>query len=422
MRGEQLFLKQYTLGNGLRIISEEISYIRSVSVGVWIGVGSMRECAEENGLSHFLEHMAFKGTEKRTSRQIAEEMDRIGGQTNAFTAKDCTCFYARVAQDDMEKAVDILADITLNPKLDQTEMNKERGVILEEISMVEDDPEELAHDLLARAQYGALPLGRPILGPEELISAYSRSDLIAFREKWYCPNNAVVSIVGNFDEKEMLDLMERSFGTWKGEAPAVTRGGYENLMPSVLHKEKDIEQLNLCMGYSGFAMGDKKLVPLAVLNNLFGGSSSSRLFQKVREELGMAYSIYSYPSSNPECGMFSIYVGTAPKNVKKVIEQINLEIEKLLRDGIGDDEFVMAKAQLRSGYILSLESPLSRMQAIGNALLLKGKVNSPDSRLGEIDAVTKEDVQACANVILQGRRSGAVVGRGAEDVAELIKF
>ncbi|MDD2649226.1 MAG: pitrilysin family protein [Eubacteriales bacterium] len=414
-------MKQYTLKNGLRIIAEQITYIRSVSVGVWIGVGSMRESAEENGLSHFLEHMAFKGTEKRTSRQIAEEMDRIGGQTNAFTAKDCTCFYARVAQDDMEKAVDILADITLNPKLDKDEMNKERGVILEEISMVEDEPEELAHDLLAQAQYGSLPLGRPILGPESLISAYSRANLMDFRNKWYCPNNAVISIAGNYDEKEMLDLMERCFGAWEGKAPEHTRGGYESLMPSVLYKEKDIEQLNLCLGYPGFAIGDKKLVPLAVLNNLFGGSSSSRLFQKVREELGMAYSIYSYPSSNPECGMFSIYVGTAPKNAKKVVEQIDSEIDKLLKNGIGEDEFVMAKAQLRSGFILSLESPLSRMQSIGNALLLKGEVATPDSRLKDIDAVTREDVQACADIILQARRSGAVVGRNAEKLSELIR-
>ena len=405
---------QWTLPNGLRVIGERLPYLRSVSIGVWLGVGSMMELPGENGLSHFLEHMVFKGTEKRSTRQIAEEMDAVGGQLNAFTGKDCTCFYAKVIDENLPLAVDILADLTCHATLDEKEFTKEKGVILEEISMDEDSPEDLVHELLSQAQFGEQSLAMPILGTTELIEGYSRSDLMAYRAKHYCPASTVVALAGNYDPEEVRALIEQHFGAWHNKPDARAMDDQHPLTGRTIAKEKDTEQLHLCLGYPGTPYGGEGIYPQAVLNNLLGGSMSSRLFQRIREELGMAYSIYTFPSSYKGTGTFAVYAGVSPKNGEKVLEEIRLEIRHLLDKGMEEKEFREAKQQLRGGYLLGLESPGSRMQALGRGLLLLGQSITPEETIRKIERVTRENVMDMARAILTTEPCISVVGKGAD--------
>lgn len=405
---------QWTLPNGLRVIGERLPYLRSVSVGVWLRVGSMMETPQENGLSHFLEHMVFKGTESRTTRQIAEEMDAVGGQINAFTGKDCTCFYAKVIDEDLPLAMDILSDLTCRATLDEGEFGKERGVILEEIAMDEDSPEDLVHECLSRVQFGDQSLGMPILGTTELISHYTREDLAAYRRKHYAPRETVVALAGNYDPAQVLALAERYFGAWQNDIAPVNVPPMAPLAGQLVQREKDTEQLHLCMGFPGIAYGGDGLYPQAVMNNLLGGSMSSRLFQRIREELGMAYSIYTYPNSYLPCGTFAIYAGVSPKNGQRVLEEIRKELRRLVDEGVTEKEFRDAKQQLRGGYLLGLESPGSRMQALGRGLLLLGRAVTPEETIEKIERVTIDDVNEAARRALTATPCLAVVGRNAQ--------
>lgn len=416
-RMEQRMNDLWTLPNGLRIVGERLPYLRSVSIGVWLRVGSMMELPEENGLSHYLEHMVFKGTTKRTNRQIAEEMDAVGGQLNAFTSKDCTCLYAKVIDENIDLAVDILSDLALHATLDETEFNKERGVILEEIAMDEDSPEDLVHELLGKAQFGTQPLAMPILGTEELISGYTRSDLYNFRAKHYRPADTVVALCGNYDPDAVYALIEKHFGDWKNDGARTFPGPMMPLTGQTLVKEKDTEQLHLCMGYPGTPYGDPAIYPQAILNNLLGGAMSSRLFQRIREEMGMAYSIYTYPNSYLNCGVFAVYAGVSPKNGQLVLDEIDAELKKLLHDGITEKEFREGKQQLRGGYLLGLESPGGRMQAMGRGMLLLDRIITPSDTIAKIDAVTLDDVMAAAHRILTAEPCLAAAGKGAKAFA-----
>ena len=403
----------WTLPNGLRVIGERLPHLRSVSIGVWLRVGSMMETPAENGLSHFLEHMVFKGTEKRTTRQIAEEMDAVGGQMNAFTGKDCTCYYARVIDEDLPLAVDMLADLTCHATLDEDEFNKERGVILEEIAMDEDSPEDLVHELLSGSMFGSQSLGQPILGTAELITSYSRQDLFNYRAKHYTPQNTVVALAGNYDPQQVEELIHQHFGAWRNEAPRLTLPQQHIITGVHAVKEKDTEQLHLCLGFPGVGYGTEGVYPQAVLNNLLGGSMSSRLFQRIREELGMAYSIYTYPNSYLGCGAFAVYAGVSPKNGAKVLAEIRSELKKLMDEGITEQEYRAARQQLRGGYLLGLESPGSRMQAMGRSLLLLDQSVTPAETISRIEAVTLDSVMECARQKLSAEPCIAVVGKGA---------
>lgn len=405
---------QWTLPNGLRVIGERLPYLRSVSVGVWLRVGSMMETPQENGLSHFLEHMVFKGTESRTTRQIAEEMDAVGGQINAFTGKDCTCFYAKVIDEDLPLAMDILSDLTCRATLDEGEFGKERGVILEEIAMDEDSPEDLVHECLSRVQFGDQSLGMPILGTTELISHYTREDLAAYRRKHYAPRETVVALAGNYDPEQVLALAERYFGAWQNDVAPANVPPMAPLAGQLIQREKDTEQLHLCLGFPGTAYGGDGLYPQAVMNNLLGGSMSSRLFQRIREELGMAYSIYTYPNSYLTCGTFAIYAGVSPKNGQRVLDEIRKELRRLVNEGVTEKEFHDAKQQLRGGYLLGLESPGSRMQALGRGLLLLGRAVTPEETIGKIERVTIDDVNEAARRTLTAAPCLAIVGRNAQ--------
>ena len=405
---------EWLLSNGLKVVGERLPFLRSVSVGAWMHVGSIMEEPRENGLSHFLEHMVFKGTEKRTARQIAEEMDAVGGQLNAFTGRDCTCYYAKVIDEDLPLAVDILSDLVIHATMDETELNKERGVILEEISMDEDSPEDLVHDLLSEAQFGSQAPGRPILGTTELISAYTRSDLLAFRSKHYGPTQTVISIAGNYDPERVAALVEEYFGAWQNDVSPIAlpqwtvRTGVNSL------REKDTEQMHICLGYPGAAYGSEDVYPLAVVSGVLGGAMSSRLFQRIREELGLAYSVYSYPNTYEGVGTFGIYAGVNPKNTELVLEEIRTELDKFLTDGMTEKEFRDSVTQLRAGYLMGLESPGGRMQGMGRSTLLRGRPATHEETIARIEGLTMEKVMDAARRTLTQKPCIAMVGKGAE--------
>ncbi len=398
------------LGNGLTVIGEKIPHFRSVSVGLWVRNGSVNEQDESNGYSHFIEHMLFKGTDKRTARQIAEEMDRIGGQMNAFTSKECTCYYVKVMDEHLPLAMDLIADLALHATFDAGEMEKEKSVIGEEISMVEDQPEDLVHELLAAAHFGVHPLARTILGPVANIEKASPEGLKAFMAQRYRPGSSVLSVAGNYEMDRVRALAGDLFGGWA--TGSAETGGLEGDMGKreIIVREKPIEQTHICIGFPGIKHGEDDAYALSVLNNVLGGGMSSRLFQRIREENGMAYSVYSYPSSYTPCGMFAVYAGTAPRNAQTVIGMIGEEIHKFLKEGIAEQEFSDAREQLKGGYTLGQESTSARMTAIGRSLLILNRTQTEDEVLAKIDAVTKDDVMRIAKALLTAPYSASCVG------------
>ncbi|MDR0897645.1 MAG: insulinase family protein [Oscillospiraceae bacterium] len=408
----------FTLTNGLRVVAEPIPHFRSVSVGLWVGAGSMTELPSENGLSHFLEHMLFKGTERRSARAIAEEMDGIGGQINAFTAKECTCYYAKVMDEHLPIAMDVLTDILLNATLDAGELEKERGVILEEIAMVEDTPEDIVHDLLSDAALAGNPLAQPILGSAEGIAAYPREALLQYKQSHYRPDNTVLSVAGRYDPAALRALAEQHLGHFLPTEKPILPASPRVFHPTLSRKNKDIEQVHLCIGFPGVESGSKDLYPLSVFNNLFGGGMSSRLFQRIREESGMAYTVYSYPTAYPELGLYTLYAGTSKPHVLPVLQMLREEVALVLKDGIGKEEFTKAREQLKGGYILGLESASSRMSSIGRGELLLRRIHSEDEVIEQINAVTVEDVMRVATGILDSPNAASVVGRDVEDIPE----
>ena len=408
---------QMTLPNGLRIIGERISHFRSASAGLWLGSGSQFEAGDEAGVSHFLEHMVFKGTEKRTARQIAEEMDAVGGQLNAFTAKECTCFYAKVVDEHLPLAMDVICDLATHPAFDPGEMEKEKGVVIEEIAMAEDTPEDLVHELIMLAHYGDQQISRPILGTEESVSGCARACLNGYWQRMYRPQNAVLSIAGNYDWDAVPEMANRLLGDWRAEGleklPCVTR----EAAPTVVTKEKDIEQVHICLGFPALPMGDDRNYDISIFNSVFGGAMSSRLFQKIREDSGLAYTVYSYPNAYTDTGMLSVYAATNPETAQVVYDMIVDEARALAEGGMTEREFAMAREQLKSGYILGLESTSARMQSNGRRLLLMDATRTETETIDRINAVSLDAANALMKQMLTAPHSLALVGKGVEAIA-----
>lgn len=407
-------IEKFTLPNGLRVICEQLPHLRSVSMGVWVKAGSILESPAENGLSHFIEHMAFKGTFRRSAKQIAQEMDAVGGYLNAATSKLFTCYYAKVIDEDIDLAADILSDIVISPAIEQKEVDKERNVVLEEISMTDDSPEDVAYDLISEAVFGTQSLGQTILGPREGIERYSREDILAFRKKHYSPMNACVAIAGNFDLAHVHELMEKYFGTWSGNSGEIFPVNIANQQPRTLTADKDTEQVHICLGYTGKPTGHADIYPVAVFNSVLGGGMSSRLFQRIREESGMAYSVYSTPAYYPHCGEYCIYAATSPKHIDAVLSQLQEETQLMIEKGMTEEEFRMAKAQLKGGFILGQESAYNRMNSMGSALILQNRLIPTDETIARIDAVTQDDAERVAREILSGACSRAFVGKNID--------
>ncbi|MGD7043730.1 M16 family metallopeptidase [Jeotgalibacillus proteolyticus] len=392
-------ITRHTCPNGLRIVLEQIPTVRSVAVGVWIGAGSRYENEENNGISHFLEHMLFKGTKERTARQIAEAFDSIGGQVNAFTSKEYTCYYAKVMDNHASHALHVLGDMFFNSAFDETELEKEKNVVLEEIKMYEDTPDDIVHDLLGEAVYQKHPLGYPILGTEDTIRSFDRDKLNQYVDKMYSPDQVVVSVAGNVDEsfiKEVEDL----FGKYKNLS-----SGKEDLEVPVFYdqqlmKKKDTEQAHLCFGFNGLPLGDKDSYSLIVMNNVLGGSMSSRLFQEVREERGLAYSVFSYHSAHKDSGMLTVYAGTGAEQLDSLYETIQSTLATFKDKGMTAKELLYAKEQLKGNLMLGLESTNARMSRNGKNELMLGYHRTMDEVIERIDGVTLDSVKTIAENVL----------------------
>lgn len=396
------------LKNGLKVIYEKIPYVGSVSVGVWAGVGSVRETDDNNGISHFLEHMLFKGTKKRSAKDIAEEMDFIGGNLNAFTSKETTCYYAKVISENIETAIDILSDMYLNSRLDESDIELERRVILEEINMYEDSPEDLVLDALAKGAWGRGSLGFSVSGECDGVKNIEKSHLKRFLEKYYTAENTVISVAGNFDEDNLLSLLEKYFCD-------IPHGDMPDAIPVASFcagreiREKDIEQTHIAIGFEGVKSQSDDIYPEAVLCNILGGTMSSRFFQKIREENGLCYSVYSASESFHQNGIFYIYAGLSPENSELVREMIFSEIESLKKDGISEYELEKGKHQLRGSYILSLESISARMNAMGKSEVLGERIKTDSEVMEGIDKVNLESVNAIINKIFKNGYAESIV-------------
>lgn len=407
-----------TLPNGLRVVGERIPHFRSVSVGMWIGTGSQNENNDEGGLSHLIEHMVFKGTRNRTSRQIAEEMDAVGGQLNAFTSKECTCFYAKTVDEHLALATDIVCDLAVDPSFDGDELEKEKGVVLEEIAMAEDTPEDVVHEMLMLAHFGDQHVARPILGTEAQVSGYDREALVKYWKGFYRPQNAVFSIAGNYDWAQVQDMLTRRLGDWSADGLRTAACCTQRTAPTALHREKDIEQVHICLGFPGLAIGDEHNFEMSIFNSVYGGAMSSRLFQKIREESGMAYTVYSYPNAYSDCGMLSVYAATNPDTAEAVYAQIMEETGKLVRDGLSREEFNMAREQLKAGIILGGESTSGRMQSNGRRMLLMNETRTESAVIDRVNATSYEATNELMREILSAENSLALVGRNAQALEE----
>ncbi|KZE53073.1 zinc protease [Brevibacillus parabrevis] len=400
-------IQRHTCENGLRIVTEKIPSVRSVALGIWVGTGSKYEQEKNNGISHFLEHMFFKGTSTRSAKEIAETFDEIGGNVNAFTSKEYTCYYARVLDQHAPIALDVLSDMYFHSVFDAEELEKEKNVVIEEISMYEDTPDDLVHDLIARAAYSKHPLGYSILGTEDVLRSLKRDDLLSYINAHYLPSNTVVTVAGNFDDNLIEEIKKRFSGfSRQGKLAPLSEPEFA---ANVIAHNKATEQAHLCLSLPGFKVGHPEVYSLILLNNVLGGSMSSRLFQEIREERGLAYSVYSYHSSYKEAGTFTVYTGTAPEHVGQVFDIVTNVLRDVADRGISAKELNKGKEQLKGSLMLSLESTNSRMSRLGkNELLLERHLNL-DEIIAKIDRVSHESVLAVAQELFRSKLAMAMV-------------
>ena len=398
--------------NGLRLIVKKIDGLYSVSCGVMVKTGSVNESENNNGISHFIEHCMFKGTSKRSAFEISDSIDRIGAQINAYTSKENTCYYTKSTAERLEDTLEILSDIFFNSVFDEKELEKEKGVVLEEINMCEDTPEDLLFDLLAESHFGKVGLGQTILGKAENIKKFTRDDLIKYIGERYTPNNVVISIAGNVDEKKAEELVEKYFVSnfkdkkCENSSVIVTKG------EGNLFKVKDIEQAHIGLVMPTFSALDDRSEALTLANIIFGGGMSSRLFQKIREEMGLCYSIYSYPSNFLDSGVLEIYAGVNNDSRDLSFNAILELVDNFRDNGINESEFLRAKEQVKSSFIMGQESTASQMLLFGRNLLYFDKVFDFDEKLSKIEAVTVNGVnEVIKDVFDKSKMSVATVGK-----------
>jgi predicted Zn-dependent peptidase len=412
MQTETGAFERTELPSGLRILTERMPAVRSVALGIWAGVGSRDETPRLSGASHFLEHVLFKGTKRRSARDIAELMDAVGGEANAFTSKEYTCFYARTLDRDLELAVDILADMLRFSKLAKDDVDAERTVILEEIGMHNDAPDDVVHDLFAEVLFGGHPLGRPVLGTAESIGAMSRDAVARYWRRHYVPGNLVVAVAGNSSHAEVVDLVSAAFEGAEGEPPGPRAGRREPRVHRGLQvRRKPTEQAHVVYGTKGLSRSDPRRFALGVLNIAFGGGMSSRLFQEVREKRGLVYSIYSYATQYSETGSFSVYAGAAPKRIHDVLAIVRDELDRVIADGLSEEELERGKGHLKGSLVLGLEDTAGRMTRLGKSEITSGEILTVDEIVRRVDEVTDHDVRAVAKEVLGGGpRALALIG------------
>ena len=415
-------VRRTVLPGGLRVISESVPGVRSVAFGVWVGVGSRDETGSLAGASHYLEHLLFKGTRKRDALAIAAELEAVGGEINAFTAKEYTCYYARVLDADLPLAVDVICDMVTSSVLAAREVENERGVILEEIAMHDDDPGDAVHDVFADIVWPDTPLGRPVLGSVDSITTLSRTAIAGYYRRRYRPENLVIAAAGNLDHRALVRLVRKAFEGIDVDvdaAPARPRvgGRAPAFTPASAVLRRPTEQANLVLGLPGLRRLDERRFALGVLNSAFGGGMSSRLFQEVREKRGLAYSVYSFTSHYADTGIFGVYAGCHPNRAREVLELCREQLAMVATAGLTAEELARGKGQMRGGLVLGLEDTGSRMSRLGKAELAYGELLSVDEVLARIDAVTVDDVKLLAHELLRQPLALAAIGPYDDDSA-----
>ena len=408
-------VRRTVLPGGLRVVSESVPGVRSVAFGVWVGVGSRDESESLAGASHYLEHLLFKGTRKRDALAIAAGLEAVGGELNAFTAKEYTCYYARVLDDDLPLAVDVICDMVTSSVLAGREVENERTVILEEIAMHDDDPGDAVHDVFADIVWPDTPLGRPVLGSIESITTISRTAIAGYYRRRYRPENLVIAAAGNVDHRTLVRLVRKAFaevGIDESATPSRPRVGGRTpaFTPASAVITRPTEQANLVLGAPGLRRLDDRRFVLGVLNAAFGGGMSSRLFQEVREKRGLAYSVYSFTSHYSDTGIFGVYAGCHPRRAADVLELCREQLAMVATTGLTADELDRGKGQMRGGLVLGLEDTGSRMSRLGKAELVYGELMSVDEILASIDAVTLDDVAALAHELMSQPLALAAIG------------
>ncbi|MFD5770938.1 M16 family metallopeptidase, partial [Streptomyces sp. NPDC127049] len=410
-------VRRTTLPGGLRIVTETLPSVRSATFGIWAHVGSRDETPALNGATHYLEHLLFKGTAKRSALDISSAIDAVGGEMNAFTAKEYTCYYARVLDTDLPLAIDVVCDMLTGSLILDDDVDAERGVILEEIAMTEDDPGDVVHDLFAQTMFGDTPLGRPVLGTVDTINALSRGQIARFYKKHYDPTHLVVAAAGNVDHATVVRQVRRAFEragalTRTDAAPIAPREGSKVIRTAgkVELLGRKTEQAHVVLGMPGLARTDDRRWALGVLNTALGGGMSSRLFQEVREKRGLAYSVYSYTSGFADCGLFGVYAGCRPSQVHDVLRICRDELDKVASEGLTDEEIARAVGQLSGSTVLGLEDTGALMNRIGKSELCWGTQMSVDDMLARIAAVTPDEVREVAGDVLTRRPSLSVIG------------
>ena len=407
-------IRRTVLPGGLRVVTEFVPSVRSASVGVWVNVGSRDEGPTVAGAAHFLEHLLFKATPTRTAVEIAQAVDAVGGELNAFTAKEHTCYYAHVLDDDLELAVDLVSDVVLRGSCESHDVELERDVVLEEIAMRDDDPEDALGDVFFAAMFGDHPLGRPVIGSVDSVAGMTRSQLHSFHIRRYIPERMVVAVAGNVDHDVVVALVRKYFGRnlVKGRRPQPPRKGTGRLAgrPGLAVLDRDCEQTHLSLGVRIPGRHWPQRWPLAVLNTALGGGLSSRLFQEIRERRGLAYSVYSSIDTFADGGTLSVYAGCLPERFDEVVRLTTEVLEAVARDGISEAEWRIAKGSMRGGLVLGLEDSASRMNRLGRSELNYGEYRTISSTLADIDGVTLEDVNAVARQILSKPFGAAVLG------------
>ncbi|MEU5057863.1 M16 family metallopeptidase [Streptomyces sp. NPDC056121] len=410
-------VRRTTLPGGLRIVTETLPSVRSATFGIWANVGSRDETPTLNGATHYLEHLLFKGTSRRSALDISSTIDAVGGEMNAFTAKEYTCYYARVLDTDLPLAIDVVCDMLTGSLIEEADVDAERGVILEEIAMTEDDPGDCVHDLFAHTMLGDTPLGRPVLGTVDTINALSRGQIARFYKKHYDPTHLVVAAAGNVDHNKVVRQVRAAFE----KAGALTRTDAVPMAPRDGRKPvraagrmellgRKTEQAHVILGMPGLARTDERRWAMGVLNTALGGGMSSRLFQEVREKRGLAYSVYSYTSGFADCGLFGVYAGCRPSQVHDVLKICRDELAHVAEHGLSDDEISRAIGQLSGSTVLGLEDTGALMNRIGKSELCWGEQMSVSDMLEEIASVTPDEVRAVARDILGQRPSLSVIG------------
>ncbi len=403
------------LGNGVRLIVKHMEGLLSVTMGVLVGTGAAFETDAEDGISHFIEHMQFKGTPTRTAFEISDAFDALGAQVNAFTGKDLTCYYAKATSDHAADAFALLCDLFLNANFPEEEMKREKGVVLEEIGMDEDTPEDLCLDLLSRAAFGKENYGRNILGPKKNVKAFTREDILRYKRERYCTENIVVSFAGNIGTEEAVKLTEEYFGGLE-RTRFVQREKQVVWKKGNLFRKKPIEQAHFAIAFPSVPRGDDSYYAVQVMNTILGGGMSSRLFKRVREELGLAYSVYSYTSHYEEAGMVGVYAGVNPQKAAEAARAVVEVVEQFCREGVTEEEFLRGREQLRSGNIFSQENTSSQMLLYGRRLLYSGEVYDFERHMAQISALTRDDVMRAISENFDFSRMAAASVGNAEKI------